>query len=123
MKFCWSTLNVKNMEESLRFYQDILGLSITGRFVTERGVEIVFLGEGETKIELICHHGDNEVNVGKDISWGFEVKSLTETLAGFQKKGIPVEEGPFQPHPHIRFFFIKDPNGLRIQLVENQPDA
>jgi len=33
-------------------------------------------------------------------------------------KGIPVFAGPFEPSPHIKFFYIKDPNGYKIQLVE-----
>ena len=32
MKFCWVTITVKNMEESLRFYQEIVGLTIDRRF-------------------------------------------------------------------------------------------
>lgn len=28
MKFCWVTLHVKNMEESIRFYRDIAGLKL-----------------------------------------------------------------------------------------------
>ncbi len=29
-------------------------------------------------------------------------------------------EGPIQPNPKIKFIFMKDPNGLNIQLVENK---
>ncbi len=32
MKFCWATINVKNMEESLNFYQEIVGLTVDRRF-------------------------------------------------------------------------------------------
>lgn len=118
MNFCWSTLNVNNMEESLKFYEEILGLNISRRFELGNGMEIAFLGEGETKIELVYHPGDQVVNVGKDISWGFEVESVDETIAGLGEKGITMTDGPFQPNPHTKFFFITDPNGLRIQLVE-----
>jgi hypothetical protein len=27
-------------------------------------------------------------------------------------------EGPFQPNEHLRFIYIKDPAGVKIQLVE-----
>jgi lactoylglutathione lyase len=36
-----------------------------------------------------------------------------------KEKGLEVESGPFQPNPHIKFFHVKDPNGVSIQLVEN----
>lgn len=34
MKFCWSTITVENLEESLKFYNDILGLNMNRRFNT-----------------------------------------------------------------------------------------
>lgn len=119
MKFCWSTLMVKNMEESLKFYQEIVGLKIDRRFNAGPGVEIVFLGEGETKVELICNENNKDINVGKDISWGFEVKSLDEMMALVKEKGIEIQGGILQPNPHVRFFYVLDPNGLKIQFVEN----
>lgn len=57
--------------------------------------------------------------VGGDISWSFEVDSLDKALALVKEKGIKVDSDPIQPTPHIRFFFIKDPNGMKIQLAEN----
>lgn len=118
MKFCWSTLRVNNLEESIKFYTDILGLEVVSRFGGP-DVEIAFLGSGETKIELICTGGGQAICVGNDISWGFEVASLDETLALVKEKGIPMDGDPVQPNPHVRFVFIRDPNGMKIQLVEN----
>ena len=119
MKFCWSTLNVKNMEESLKFYVEVVGLSVDKRFKAGPGTEIVFLGDGETKVELICDEGNKDINVGKDISWGFEVKSVDDMMNFVKEKCIAIESGPIQPNPHVKFFFVKDPNGLKIQFVEN----
>jgi lactoylglutathione lyase len=120
MKFCWSTLAVNNMEESLKFYQDLIGLPINGRFNAGPGVEIAFLGDGETKIELICYGSGKEVNAGQDISWGFEVGSVNEMMAKVKEKGIAIHSGPFQPNPHTKFFFVLDPNGMKIQFVESR---
>ena len=119
MKFCWSTLRVKDMEESLKFYQEVVGLNMNHRFNAGPAMEIAFLGEGETKIELICDKNSNEVSVGTDISWGFEVSSVDEMINYVKEKGIAIESGPFSPNAHTKFFFVKDPNGLRIQFVEN----
>ncbi len=118
MKFCWSTLKVTNMDESLRFYQEILGLTLDKHF-KPGPVEIAFLGDGETKIELIYDERSKEVDVGQDISWGFEVKSVDEMMAFVKEKGVDIYSGPYQPNEHTRFFYILDPNGLKIQLVEN----
>ena len=50
MKFCWSTLRVKNMDESLKFYEEVVGLILDKRFNAGPGMEIAFLGDGETKV-------------------------------------------------------------------------
>lgn len=43
MKFCWCTIKVKNMEESLKFYKEIVGLSVSRSFKAGPGMEISFL--------------------------------------------------------------------------------
>lgn len=120
MKFCWTTLTVKNMEESLKFYQEIVGLPVQNRFQAGPGMEIVFLGDGETKIELIHNENIKEVNMGQSISIGFQVDSLDDMMAFIKEKGIEIHSGPFQPNPHTRFFFVLDPNGLKVQFVESR---
>ena len=110
---------VKNLEESLSFYEEVVGLKVSRRFQAGPGVEIAFLGDGETKIELICDEASKEVNYGQDISLGFEVNSVNEMMALVKEKGIVINGGPFKPNPHTIFFYILDPNGLKIQLVEN----
>lgn len=120
MKFCWSTISVKNMEESLKFYQEIVGLPMDRRFAAGPGMEIAFLGDGETKVELICDEKKKEVDLGKDISLGFEVESLDEMMKFVKEKGVEIHSGPFHPNPNVRFFFVLDPNGLKIQFVESK---
>jgi len=119
MKFCWSTITVNDMEASLKFYQDIIGLPLNQRFIARPGVEIAFLGEGETKVELICELNHKVSGVIEGISIGFVVQNLDEMIKFVKGQSIAVESGPFQPNPHTRFFYVKDPNGLSIQFVEN----
>ncbi|MDD2497900.1 MAG: VOC family protein [Desulfitobacteriaceae bacterium] len=119
MKLSWVTLSVKNLEESLKFYQKIVGLNLVEKFNAGPGVEIAFLGNGETKIELIYNEAIKEVNLGENISLGFEVDSLDKMMTFVKEKGINIHSGPFQPNPHIKFFFIMDPNGLKIQFAEH----
>ena len=119
MKFCWTTLNVNNLEESLNFYKEIVGLSVNRRFEVGSDIEIAFLGDGETKLELIWNKNKKEVSIGDDISIGFEVDSVEKMIQYLKEKGIEIESGPFQPNPNIKFFYIRDPNGLKVQMVEN----
>src|SRR5665648_86811 len=119
MKFCWCTITVDNMDESLKFYQEIVGLNISRRFSAGAGVEICFLGEGETKIELVCNPNHKVMGKAEGISLGFEFKSVDEMIKVIKEKGLEVHSGPFQPNPYIKFFHVKDPNGVNIQFVEN----
>lgn len=120
MKFCWTTITVKDLDESLRFYEEVVGLKCSRRFGAGANTEIAFLGNGETEIELLCDKVVEEVNLGKDISLGFEVESVDKMLKFVEDRGIEVLGGIIQPNSHIKFFFVKDPNGLKIQFVENK---
>ncbi len=119
MKFLWSTISVRSMEESLSFYNEVVGLPINRRIQAGPATEIAFLGEGETQIELVCDGGHEVPGNVEGISLGFQVKSVDEMMAFVEEKGIKVKGGPVQPNPHVRFFFVKDPNGITIQFVEN----
>lgn len=110
---------VKDMEESLKFYGDVLGLKVSSVLNGGPGTQIAFLGDGDTSIELICDQKHNKITIGDDISWGFQVESLDQTLAAVKKKGIAIDSGPFNPSLKTKFFFIRDPNGLKIQFVEH----
>lgn len=118
VKFCWVTILVQDLNKSLDFYQNIVGLSISERFNPGEGMEIVFLGEGETRVELLYNASLPAIEPSRGISLGFEVHSLAQQLKFVQEQGIEVTGGPYQPNPHLRFFFVDDPDGVSIQFVE-----
>ncbi|MEL7570758.1 MAG: VOC family protein [Eubacteriaceae bacterium] len=117
--FLWCTIHVKDMEQSIKFYEEIVGLTIDRRYPAGPGREIVFLGEGSTKVELIYDKAHQTEDKFGDISLGFEVKSAEEKVEFLKQKGIKLHTDIFSPNPTIKFFFIKDPDGLNIQFVEN----
>lgn len=118
MKFCWTTLHVQNMETSLKFYEEIIGLVLNRRYSPREGMEIAFLGAGDTQVELISDINATSSNMGKDISMGFITESLENTMKLLGEKGYSFENEVIKPNPHIQFFYMLDPNGLKIQFVE-----
>jgi len=46
MKFLWTTIHVKNLEESIDFYSNLMGLQVARRFPAGPGIEIAFMGNG-----------------------------------------------------------------------------
>ena len=120
MKFCWATIRVKNLEESLEFYKDIVGLEVEKRLEMGEGKTILFLGKGETKVEMIYNEKYKDIDMGKSISLGFEVDSAKEKMEDIKQRGIEIDSGPFCPVVSTEFFYVIDPNGLKIQFVENK---
>ncbi|NLC04584.1 MAG: VOC family protein [Tissierellia bacterium] len=119
MHLCWVTLYVKDMKESQKFYEEVVGLEVQRTFTSGPDMHFTFLGTGETEVELIHDKNMEEVDIGKSISFGFEVENLEEKLSFMKERGIPLHSGPFSPNPNMKFFFVLDPNGLMIQFVEN----
>ena len=73
------------MEESLKFYQDIVGLKLNKRYAAGPGVELAFLGEGETQVELMFRQGA-AAPTGGGVSLGFEVESVDEKMSFVKQK-------------------------------------
>jgi len=118
MNNLWTSIYVKDMNESVEFYTKILGLSLDKRYTPMPGYEIAFLGKGETKFELMCNQNDLDVAFTHYSSTGFQIESVEEMLEHLKANNIKIVMEPFSPNPHLEFFFIEDPNGYRIQLVE-----
>jgi lactoylglutathione lyase len=60
-----------------------------------------------------------KVEISENISWGFTVYSVENTIETLKKDNIEICGEIFQPNPKIKYFFAKDPNGFKIQFVEN----
>ncbi|MBW2558151.1 MAG: VOC family protein [Deltaproteobacteria bacterium] len=121
MKFLWTTIAVKNLDESITFYTDLVGLHVVKRFPAGPGMEIAFMGNGitdETLVELLADSNTSTVNYNEGISLGFAVDSVEAMLDTVKRHNIPVHTGPVETPSGSRFFFIKDPNGLNVQFFQ-----
>jgi lactoylglutathione lyase len=109
------TLRVKNMEESIEFYETVTGLSISRRF-KEANAEVCFLtnGEGETEIELL-YIPEGQTFEGKGMFICFETDKIDEMHKLVEAKKL--NPSPIQiPGDGTRYFYVYDPNGVSIQL-------
>jgi lactoylglutathione lyase len=117
MKISWITIHIKDMERSLQFYTEIIGMEMVSRLAPNDQMEIAFLGKDGTQIELIAHRDLERVQFPEQLSIGFMLDGMSIDEFRKQHSTIGVE-GPFQPNEHLRFIYIKDPAGVKIQLVE-----
>lgn len=118
-KLLWVTLKVSDLERSLAFYNGLLHLEVAARFGDEHH-QIVMLGEAQgPKVELICEPGASIQNPGNGVSVGLEVEEIDKLVDQCKERGCSVT-GPISPNPHIRFFFVQDPDGYTVQLIEQK---
>lgn len=120
MKFIFATINVKDLEESIRFYENVMGMKVKNRFLSGPNIEIAFLEDGAAEVELICNKAVKLPVHGESLSLGFAVEDLDRAMTDMKAQGIEIVAGPFQPNPKTRFFFIKDPDGVRLEIIEQK---
>ena len=107
---------VKNMEESAKFYTDILGMEEVRRFSPQPGLNIaLFKGEGEALVELI----ENEDDKKGLFLIGIEVQNMDSEIANLKSKGVELTRGPLGKPGGPRVAFLDGPDGVEIELIEN----
>ncbi len=119
MKYLWTTMHVKDLDKSVAFYEEVVGLTLENRFPAGHGSEIAFMrSDGtETKVELLCRADFAGRSEDVALSLGFETENLEEKMTEIKAKGYAVSQ-IVSPNPKTRFFFVKDPDGIDIQFVE-----
>jgi methylmalonyl-CoA/ethylmalonyl-CoA epimerase len=122
---------VKDLEESIRYYEEILGLECYGiEEVKDQKVKTAFFLVGQTKIELL-ESTDPEGPVGKYIEKrgegihhiAFAVKGLREGLKEIEAKGIRlIDREPRKGAEGLDIAFLhpKSTHGVLTELCENK---
>lgn len=125
MRFSHTMLRVKNLESSIGFYTDILGMKVLKTMDNEEyRYTLAFLGYGDiaehTVLELTYNWGEHEYEHGN--AFGhlcMQVDDVYKTCELIKQKGgvITREAGPLKGGTQI-IAFIKDPDGYQIELIE-----
>ena len=107
---------VKDMEQSIKFYTEVMGFEIDSQYdLGPAGAITLLKGEGETMIEIIENPRD-EVGL---FSIGMDVDDLDSELKELKSKGAKVTMEPTQITVGV-LAFIEDPNGVRIALIQHK---
>src|SRR5437762_13540026 len=114
---------VKDLEKTVNFYKDVLGLQEIRRHTSGRGSQLVFLKAPESNEEIeICKFADSgPVIVGPDLTHlAFEVDDLEKLAREAPAKGYPLSDGPHSSGTG-KIAFIDAPEGYEIELIERGP--
>ena len=121
IRYLHTRFRVSDMEKSLRFYRDILGMEIVEQKTSPRGSTLVFLrfpGTG-CKLELCSFPDSGKIEVPEDlVHLAFEVESLEKCILKLEQYGVPITEGPIESSNGTRFIFTEDPDKYEIELIQ-----
>jgi lactoylglutathione lyase len=119
------------MEESLKFYTEILGMIITEPLQkttpTKGSVVTLKSPTSEQVLELNHYEEDSQFNSeyvnGEDLDHiAFDVRDLEATVKELKRRGVKVVVEPYAIGVEIGWkeAYIKDPNGIWIELLERK---
>ncbi len=125
MKLLHTSITVKNMNESIKFYTELLGLKLVKRVkIPENDAEIAFLEDGYTnyRIELTYWRSKREYSEGDQLDHlALEVDNLEKTVAELRRKEVKIAKKPYSlSHSQTRIAFITDPNDIWIELIQHK---
>jgi lactoylglutathione lyase len=112
---------VKDMDESLAFYQNILGLELRHREWLNDTVELAFLFFPELpSVEVELVYGGPVENEGIVNHLAFRVENIETELVRFKEAGVKlVDEEPRSIFGGtVKIAFFQGPNGEKLELVE-----
>ena len=112
---------VIDLEKTVSFYKDVLGLEETRRHTSGRGSQLVFFKApgSEEEIELCKFDESGPVVVGPDLTHlAFEVEDMEEFARHAAAKGYPLSDGPHKSSGGGVIAFIDAPEGYEIELIQ-----
>ncbi|MGN1032479.1 MAG: VOC family protein [Intestinibacter sp.] len=118
MKYSHTTIIVSDIEKSIAFYQEVAGLKVQRKFSAGENKILAFLAdkEGDTEVELIQDTSEKPYS-GSGISLGFQVEDVKAYLEKMKSMGYETTD-IISPNPMTHFFYVSDPDGLKIQLIQ-----
>lgn len=119
MKYLHTMVRVSNLEESLKFYVDSLGLVEINRYDVEAGrFTLVFLaaaGDEEAQIELTYNWDSEDYPGGRNFGHvAYQVDDIYQTCQQLMDAGVTINRPPRDGH----MAFVRSPEGISIELLQ-----
>lgn len=114
---------VKDIDASIKFYTEIVGLELKGRLTHTNGIiELAFLGFGdsdETEVELIQGYNDQLPNEGKVHHFAVNVPDIEAEFKRLKELNVPFIDQEITTLPNgYRYFYIYGPEQEWIELFQ-----
>ena len=112
---------VQDLDKTVHFYRDVLGLEEVKRHTSPRGSQLVFFkARGSEELIEICKFDESgPVQVGPDLTHlAFEVSDLSTFAARAAAHGYPLSDGPTATGNGSVIAFLDAPEGYEIELIQ-----
>lgn len=127
MRFLHTMLRVGNLEQSITFYTEVLGMKVLRQKEYPEGrFTLAFVGYGEeadcTVLELTHNWDTNQYDLGNAFGHiAIEVEDAYAACDAVRQKGGKVtrEAGPMK-HGTTIIAFVEDPDGYKIEFIQKQ---
>ena len=125
MRLLHTMLRVGNLDESLKFYCDVLGMKLLRRKDYPGGeFTLAFVGYGDesdhTVLELTYNWGTDKYDLGEGYGHiAIGVDDIYSTCDAIKTLGGKVtrEPGPMK-HGSTVIAFVQDPDGYKVELIQ-----
>jgi lactoylglutathione lyase len=124
-KLLHTRYRVHDLEKTVSFYKDVLGLQEIRRQTSGRGSQLVFLKapDSDEEIEICKFDESGPVVVGPDLTHlAFEVDDIEKFAKEAAAKGYPLSDGPHSTGTG-KIAFIDAPEGYEIELIQRGPKS
>jgi len=114
---------VNDLEKTIKFYTEVLGLKETSRHQSPRGSTVVFINVPNSQEQIeICHYPKSgPVEVQPDLTHlAFEVDDIEACAKETATRGYPLSDGPTVTGSGSKIAFIDAPEGYEIELIEKK---
>jgi lactoylglutathione lyase len=123
-KLLHTRYRVADLEKTVSFYKEVLGLEETRRSTSGRGSQLVFFKapQSDEEIEICKFDQSGPVLVGPDLTHlAFEVDDIEAFARHAAAKGYPLSDGPHRSGSGGAIAFIDAPEGYEIELIQKAP--
>lgn len=119
IRYLHTMVRVRDIEESKRFYCDLLGLKEVRRTESEAGrYTLVFLapeGQEEAQVELTWNWDPEDYTGGRNFGHlAYEVEDIYAMCERLQAGGVTINRPPRDG----RMAFVRSPDGISIELLQ-----
>ena len=127
MKYLHTMVRASNLEDSMDFYCDKLGLVEVNRYESEAGrFTLVFLAASEDiesaktgqspLVEITYNWDPEDYTDGRNFGHlAYRVEDIYATCQGLLEKGVIINRPPRDGH----MAFIRSPDGISIELLQD----